>query len=301
MKILFFIAVAWGSSPGCNDVVNENGISKCFQRWTRNNDPNAALKCCMSYREGGYSEFNVPIIVLPHKPNEYRRRLRENIPEHPKCYPESFKDINGFFNFLDGYRDIPFNDYPDRRKSLNWNCFNTDDKYDGSQILHPVSETRKNKLIKSQWHQIEQIKNRTENNFCRSLLYEHHLSYTSKEFQETVCQHRTGEKIYPRSWMSDQDTGQLKLSRYNPEGGTPQKWGKRFIKPIAHILDNDVKRTKNVRKYQKSRSNNTITVFDDFRESWRGMQFQFPENVNRNGSAHHHAKVHREFHCGCFA
>ena len=102
MRIIFFITVAWGSSPGCNDVVHENGKSQCFQRWTQNKNPNEALKCCMSYREGDYSEFNVPIIVLPHRPNEYHRGRRENIPEYPKCYPKSFQDLNGFFNFLDG-------------------------------------------------------------------------------------------------------------------------------------------------------------------------------------------------------
>ena len=305
MRILFFIAVTRGSSPGCNDVVNGNGKSQCFQRWTENKDSKEALKCCMSYKEGDYSEFNVPIIVFPHEPNEYRR---ENILEPLKCYPESFKDINGFFNFLDGYKQVPFNDFPDRTKSLNWNCYNTDDKYDGSQILYPISKARKNKLLKSQWHQIKQIKKRTGNNFCRSLLYEYHLSYTSKELQETVCD-RTGEQIYPRCWMSDQDPGRLELSRYNPNAGTPQKRFKalpgdrlpieRFIKPILHIIDNDVKDTKNIRKYQKRRPNKTITVFEDFRESWREMGFQFPENVN--GRAHHHAKLHREFHCGCFA
>ena len=56
--------MAWGSSPGCNHVVN--GESKCFKRWNDNDNPKEALKCCMSYREGDISQFNVPIIVLPY-------------------------------------------------------------------------------------------------------------------------------------------------------------------------------------------------------------------------------------------
>ena len=290
--------MAWGSSPGCNDVVN--GESKCFKRWTETANPKEALKCCMSYREGDISQFNVPIIILPHRIPTYRR---ENMPEKPKCYPRSFNDIIGFFNFLDGYKKIPFMDFPDRTKSLNWNCFNTKDKYDGSQILKPRNTTRKNKLLSSQRQRqkIQGIKNRSENNFCRSLLYEYHLSYTPKEFQETVCD-RTGEHIFPY-----QAAGNVKLSQYNPQQQTPRNWAGEFNKPIFMRNSNgSVDGTKYVVEYEKKRSENTITVFTDFREAWTDMGVQFQEN-HHNHRNHHHAKyngvipVHMEFHCGCFA
>ena len=298
--------MALASSPGCNDVVN--GESKCFKRWTENDNPKEALKCCMSYREGEISQFNVPIIVLPHRIHYEYRRNRENIPENPKCIPRSFNDIIGFFNFLDGYKKIPFMKFPDRTKSLNWNCFNTKDRYDGSQILKPRNTTRKNRLISSKPEQIQHIKNRFENNFCRSLLYEYHLSYSPKEFQETVCD-RTGETIFPY-----QAARHVRLSHFNLQEQTPKHFFDEFRKPIFMRNKNgSIDGTKYVAEYEQKRTNNTITVFQDFREAWRGMDVQFQENhqYRRN---HHHAKFNAggipvvqsdasvwEFHCGCFA
>ena len=296
--ILFFIGMAWGSSPaGCNDVVN--GESKCFQRWTEKKNPKEALKCCMSYREGDISQFNVPIIDLPHR---IHTGHRENMPK-AKCYPRSFKDIIGFFNFLDGYKEIPFMDFPDRTKSLNWNCFNTKDRYDGSQILKPRNTTRKNRLISSKGDQIKQIKNRFENNFCRSLLYEYNLSYSPKEFQETVCE-RTGEisRIFPY-----QDARHVRLSHFNLQEQTPKHFFGEFRKPIfMRNCNGSIDGTKYVEEYQQKRSKNTITVFDDFCKAWGDMGVQFQEN-HQIGRNHHHAKcngvipVHMDFHCGCFA
>ena len=303
--------MAWGSSPwGCNNVAN--GESKCFQRWTEKKNSKEALKCCMSYREGDISQFNVPIIVLPYRIHYEYYRNGENMPENPKCYPRSFKDIIGFFNFLDGYNEIP-----DRTKSLNWNCFNTKDRYNGRKILKPSNTMRKNRLISKQRQQIQDIKKRSKHNFCRSLLFEYNLSYSPREIQETVCD-RTGGKIFPY-----QAAGHVRLSHFNLQEQTPKNFQRilrenkppkivrEFRKSICMRNNNgSIDGTKNVDEYEQKRTNNTITVFNDFRESWRDMGVQFQEN-HQYRRKHHHEKGGIpvvqgdtsvwEFHCGCFA
>ena len=283
MKILFLVAVAWGSKlrAGCNNV-NENGKSECFQQWKKSGkkDTKDALQCCMSYRDRGISEFNVPIIVLPYG----RQTQRVNRPESVKCYPESSKDINGFFNFLDLYQEIHFPAFPDKTKSLNWNCFNTDDKFNSSsQMLKPND---------SKQREIEERISK-KGNFCRSLLYKYHVIYSSNSFQRDLCD---GEKIVPY-----QHTRPVKLSHFNLSEQTPinveYKWGKHFFNSTIYMRNSSGKIDKAMRSkiYQRKRPNNTITVFEDFREAWKNMGVQFQESHHRR-----YAAVHREFHCGCF-
>lgn len=307
MNFLFFIAVVWGSAPGCNDVKNENGNdgpSKCFQQWEKRQNPKEALKCCMSYREGDHSEFNVPIIVLPYehqgRASRYRSRQNINMPRNPQCYPKSkdLKDIDGFFNFLDLYLTVPFNDFPDSKKSSNWNCFNTVDNYDGVQILNPPDTTRKSKFISKHGREMKKLKKRTRNNFCRTLLYEYHLSYTPKEFREDVCD-GSGHNIFPLQ----QSSKRVRLTEFKYNQNNRRNVNNKFMSPIYM---SPTERTKKVDIFLENQSKKTVTVFEDFYDAWHDMAVQFPENYQyeRKYNHHKHNEVHTpvlmEFNCGCF-
>ena len=311
MKILFLIAVAWGSKlrAGCNNV-NKNGKSECFQQWKKSGkkDTKDALQCCMSYREREISEFNVPIIILKHGEQTNMKNKRETT----KCYPElspaeeiysspPFKDINGFFNFLDLYHTIPSTDSPD-----NWNCFNTNDTFNDTRILKPLSKTRRKRSLESQamtgddaamlynlqQRQIIEERLHKKQNFCRSLLYEYHVIYSSNAFQRDLCD---GEKIVPY-----QHAGLVKFSKFDLSRQIPRNWESDFLTTMFFIGNRSGKIQKNmsIKVYQRKRSKNTITVFEDFRKTWETMGVKFPENFRKR--TRKRQIVHREFHCGCF-
>jgi len=301
MKILFLIAIAWGSKlrAGCNNV-NKNGKSECFQQWKKSGYKNTkeALQCCMSYKKGDISEFNVPIIVLPYgEQREYRTDKRGNIPEI-KCYPESFKEIDGFFNFLDLYRNVPFSDY-EKNPSLNWNCFNTNDTYNGRHILKPID---KDQFIRSSRVNVknrEKVEERTQEkqNFCRTLLFKYHLTpigkFSSKDLRRDVCDN---EKIYPYQ------SGRPIFSLFDLEKQSPRnRWiineDEDFERKFKNTISmrnskGNVDKTRKVTEYNEKRSKNNITVFEDFRPAWKeyGVQFQEQDKY----------PVLRQFHCGCF-
>ena len=310
MKIIFLIALVWGWTPGCNDVAN-NGQSQCFQQWKSNKkEIKQALQCCMNYREGDYNHFNVPIIVLPSLPSKTEFRAcrassSKNCQPSTKCSPESVNDIEGFFNFLDLYRKIPFPDYyPEQTKSLNWECFNSNDNLSG---YHHQSLQKEFTFNKRRSGRVTIPETRFNDNFCRSLIYEYHKNYGPKVVKNDICE---STKIFPY-----QRNGRLEFSEFNPNGSNQYLKSRISINQSlrAHVSDKGVefiprkcfrKKYYNISTLENALEKN-ITIFQNFYDDWRSMGVQFQEDHSSNT----HRKRRKEFkndvlmktNCGCFA
>ena len=313
---------------GCNEVA-QNGQSKCFQQWNMNPvgpeyKLKDAVKCCMSYRKAiatergwkHYNEFNVPLIVIK-SDQPINTECRQGDPSrdcvpHAKCLPSnnfknSLSDIAGFFNFLDLYRTIPFTKpnhygYTEQNKTLNWECFNTNDNFDVQSLPNfPTKtsiKTRNNKRSKRQSIKLEkrikQLEKRLSNNFCRSILYKYHTGYDPKSFKTDLCEKEIGKNVFPF-----QIDGTTRFSEFNR---FEHNW-ERLNSPIYFLNKSNRKdHTKYVTEYDETRNKKSITVFQDYREFWEGVRgLHFQENSSRQkrrgGSK---PPVHMATNCGCF-
>ena len=301
MKIIFLITLVWGWDPGCNDVAQKNGPSSCYEHWQKKDKVDAqdrqaadldAVRCCInnrvSIREENYNEFNVPFIVLeqplskqPLNFRECRNSSRYSCIPEAKCFPQRKHDIHGFFNFLDLYRKIPFEDYPDQTKSLNWECYNTNDNF--------VPETE----IDSR------IGRRIENNFCRYIVYDYFIANKSRSFTEDICQdsYEYDDQILPfqrRGKLERRD--KLEFSQLNQYQNFALRSPIIMLRNVRKNYRGDpTTRVKTIAQYNSVKKR-PITIFEDFYERWKNMGVQFPEDFQRNKSA----PIHRTTNCGCF-
>ena len=292
--MIFFVFLtlvdAWPRLYGCNDI-GENGNSKCSEIYAESNL--LGLQCCMTFRVEDRNFFQVPIVVLPSQgPMDIHCRPRKgifngestsNCKPQIKCAARNYYQIQGFFNFLDLYSKIPFDDYPSKLKSLNWDCFNTIDKFE----IGPFPESRNEKL-KSKRSQL--LKSRLHQNFCRTILYVHYI-YNFKGFDDDVCNHSVAPfpRLYPTQMRGRRKLkSSMSLEINVLQTQSPAKSYYTLPAPISFVNQkNETDRTSNVSLYAASREKNFISVFADYAESWHDM------NVNSSSII--------ETHCGCFS
>ena len=252
----------------------------------------------MNNREGTNNEFNVPFIVLEQPLSEQSLNFRECrnssryscIPE-AKCYPKTPHDIHGFFNFLDLYRKIPFVNYPDQTKSLNWECYYTNDGFGG---LKHFKTSIENNVVP---------RRRFKNNFCRFMIYDYFITNRSSSFTKDICQTSNEyDKILPYQPPNLKDS-KRKFSELNRHPNFDLR------SPIK-MLDNErnVVKVRNITEYDSVKNlSKSITIFEDFYYTWKEMGVKFPEDYlvenyhkRRKFKQNKYVPKHMTTNCGCF-
>ena len=284
MIVLYFLSEILALEPGCNDM-GKNGQSACLEYSEGSFFP--GLRCCLHFRRGVKNFFETPIVVIPsnepmvnscrpHRSPFNYKPSSKCIPTL-KCTPQNFNDLKGFYNFLDLYNRIPFENFPDRNKSSNWNCFNSKDNFE----YNPSSNTRSNPRLKSTHARV--LRNRLGNNFCRTVLYDYFI-IGFRFLSQDICGDYLQRPIYPFQRTPNIE----KLRDFNPLDDHPAtKEANKLEAPIKTINHAQQRiYTSDIEKYLNNRDKTFVTVFSDFHESWRDL------NVNSSSVL--------EYHCGCF-
>ena len=282
MIVFLFVSGIFTFEPGCNDL-RSDGQSECYVY--TGGDVSYGLRCCLNERRGRRNFYEVPIVIIESYPriqNQCRPHtsLRNHAPTSKctpklKCTPENFRDLFGFFNFLDFYQSIPFGDYPNRNKSMNWSCFNSNDNFQ----YNPNTTTQSR--MKSKHSQL--LKSRLQRNFCRSVMFYYFMEGFKFLSQDMCMANFLENRIYPY-----QSATGVKLTDFNPFEDHPKT--KAVNKLQFSIITRDhldnVFSTDDISKYVKNREKTTVSVFSDYDEIWRDLK------VNSSSVL--------EYNCGCF-
>ena len=251
-KILLFAIGISHSYSGCNLINHHSKQSVCYQNWKKNLNSISALQCCLSTVRDDNNLFDVPIFILPsYTPRDIKCHYSptiETCSPQIKCVPENLRDLLGFFNFLDLYENIPFEDFASKNKSSKWNCFNSNDDYTGERFSPLNSSSKRIKRL----HALEK---RVNQNFCRFILLEYVMD-GSRSIQKDLCENNY---IFPFRRPR-------KKNRYRIFNPLQQK---------ARICSvNEVNQdfcTRDFKVFMELQYKNPLTIFSDFSTAWRDM------------------------------
>ena len=265
--LLFYFFNISQTLSGCNNIHPITKKSTCYENWQKRKDLKSGLQCCLSFQQGTLRKFDVPVIILQNfTPFNYKCLRSQSEPQCApklKCLPRNSNDLQGFFNFLDLLRAIPFEATSDH---LNWNCFNTVDNFQMEKLLSKnISLKRATKFLA--------IENRLKQNFCRVVLFKYLTSQRRRWLHQDLCEHNF--EIFP----SHKSHKPKRFRVFNPL--------KQTFQPLCWVNDSSkLVCSYNSETYIQQKMNNSINIFLNNYQEWNELGISIQNDMF--------------FFCGCF-